>query len=169
MERALPQMLGLTALAPQRTAFTRFIPVRNKTEARGAWKACYEKWECVTRDKVDLALLELVSPLARFAPPAAVIDRHSYCAFASGRLQTFLDEHQVDTLIVSGGETDVCVLATVLAAVDIGYRVILAEDALCSSSDESHDALLDLYTKRFSLQIEVASTARILASWSVDD
>ena len=169
MERALPQMVSLTAHAPQRTVFTRFIPVRNKTEARGVWRAYYEKWECVTRDKVDPALLELVPPLARFAPPAAVIDRQAYCAFASGRLQTFLDEHQVDTLIVSGGETDVCVLATVLAAVDIGYRVILAEDALCSSSDESHDALLDLYTKRFSLQIEVATTARILASWSVDD
>ncbi|WP_422109844.1 isochorismatase family protein [Bradyrhizobium elkanii] len=49
-----------------------------------------------------------------------MIDPQAYCAFASGRLQTFLDEHQVDTLIVSDGETDVCVLPTVLAAVDIG-------------------------------------------------
>jgi nicotinamidase-related amidase len=169
MERALPQMLSLTAHAPQRTVFTRFIPVRNKAEARGVWRAYYEKWECVTREKLDPTLLELVSCLARFVPPAAVIDRQAYCAFANGRLQAFLDGHQVDTLIVSGGETDVCVLATVLAAVDFGYRVILAEDALCSSSDESHDALLDLYTKRFSLQIEVAPVTRILANWSVDD
>jgi nicotinamidase-related amidase len=169
LERALPEAVRLIAYAPQRTVFTRFIPVRNKAEARGVWKAYYQKWECVTRDRVDPALLELMPALLRFVPPATVIDRQTYCAFANGRLQGFLDGHQVDTLIVSGGETDVCVLATVLAAVDIGYRVILAEDALCSSSDESHDALIELYTKRFSLQIEVASVDRILASWSVDD
>ena len=39
----------------------------------------------------------------------------------------------------SGSETDVCVLATVLDAVDIGYRVIVVRDAICSSSDEGHD------------------------------
>jgi nicotinamidase-related amidase len=48
-----------------------------------------------------------------------------------------LTQKHVNTLVVSGGETDVCVLATVLAAVDRGYRVILAQDALCSSSDHS--------------------------------
>jgi nicotinamidase-related amidase len=169
MERALPQVLTLVAHAPHRTVFTRFIPVRNKAEARGVWKAYYEKWECVTRDRIDPVLLEVIPALARFVSPAVVIDRQTYCAFANGRLQAFLDQNQVDTLIVSGGETDVCVLATVLAAVDIGYRVILAEDVLCSSSDESHDALINLYTKRFSLQIEVAPVAGILASWMIDD
>jgi nicotinamidase-related amidase len=169
LERALAEAVKLVTHVPQRTVFTRFIPVRNTAEARGVWKAYYEKWECVTRDQVDPALLELVPILTRFVPPATVIDRQTYCAFTNSRLQAFLDEHQVDTLIVSGGETDVCVLATVLAAVDIGYRVILAEDALCSSSDESHDALINLFTKRFSLQIEVAPVASILASWSVDD
>jgi nicotinamidase-related amidase len=165
----LPQALKLTAHAPQRTVFTRFIPVRNKAEARGVWKAYYEKWECVTRDQVDPALLDLVPPLAHFVPPATVVDRQTYCAFSNGRLQGFLDQHHVETLIVSGGETDVCVLATVLAAVDTGYRVILAEDALCSSSDESHDAMINLYTRRFSLQIEVAPVAGIIAGWIVDD
>lgn len=69
----------------------------------------------------------------------------------------------------SGRSSLLMQLAAVLAAVDIGYRVILAEDALCSSSDESHEALIDLYTKRFSLQIEVAPVASILASWIVGD
>ena len=38
-------------------------------------------------------------------------------------------------MILSGGETDVCVLAAVMDAVDAGYLVILAEDALCSVSE----------------------------------
>jgi nicotinamidase-related amidase len=47
---------------------------------------------------------------------------------------------KADTLIVSGGETDICLLATVRGAVDRGYRVALATDALCSSSNETHEA-----------------------------
>lgn len=46
----------------------------------------------------------------------------------------------IDTVIITGGETDVCVLATMLGAVDWGVRVILVQDALCSSADETHDA-----------------------------
>jgi nicotinamidase-related amidase len=68
-------------------------------------------------------------------------------------------------LIISGGETDVCVLAAVMDAVDAGYRVILAEDALCSVSDESHDAMLRQFGARFSQQIEVASVEEILDGW----
>jgi nicotinamidase-related amidase len=155
--------------APARTIFTRFIPPLTKENARGVWKAYYQKWENVTRARLDPAFLELTAALARYAPPAVIIDRQTYSAFGNGRLQAYLDEHAIDTLIVSGGETDVCVLASVLAAIDIGYRVILAEDALCSSADESHDALLELYAKRFSLQIEVASTASILQVWRLND
>jgi nicotinamidase-related amidase len=38
-------------------------------------------------------------------------------------------------MVITGTETDVCVLATVLGAIDFGYWVVLAIDALCSSSD----------------------------------
>lgn len=165
MERVIPQVSQLTAHAPERTIFTRFIPPKNAAAARGVWKVYYEKWRCVTRDELDPRMLDLVPPLIPFVPPAHLIDRQTYCAFGNGRLQTLLADHHVDTLIISGGETDVCVLASVLAAVDIGYRVILAEDALCSSSDESHDALVDLYTKRFAIQIEVAATDAVVRNW----
>jgi len=68
-------------------------------------------------------------------------------------------------LIVTGSETDVCVLATVLDAVDHGFRVIVVRDGICSSSDEGHDALLAVYYRRYSLQIETADAAEILAIW----
>jgi nicotinamidase-related amidase len=37
------------------------------------------------------------------------------------------------------------VLATVLNAVDIGYRVIVVRDAVCNSSDEGRDMLMRLH------------------------
>jgi nicotinamidase-related amidase len=63
-------------------------------------------------------------------------------------------------LIISGSETDVSVLATVLDAVDIGYRVMVVRDAICSSSDEGHEMLMLLYE-----QIETASAEAVLARW----
>jgi hypothetical protein len=35
---------------------------------------------------------------------------------------------------------------------------VLVTDAICSSSDEGHDALMQMYTNRFDIQIELAST-----------
>ena len=100
MERVLPQARALVEHAPERTIFTRFIPPRTKDAARGVWKIYYEKWECVTREKLDPKMLELAAPLQAFAPPAAVVDRQTYCAFANGQLQSFLDTHHVDTLVI---------------------------------------------------------------------
>jgi nicotinamidase-related amidase len=57
------------------------------------------------------------------------------------------------------------VLATVLGAVDYGYRVVIARDGLCSSSDESHDALIGLYGKRFDVQIGIADIDTVLRQW----
>ena len=76
-----------------------------------------------------------------------------------------LQERGVDTLVISGAETDVCVLCTVLGAVDLGYRIVIAADAVCSVSDATHDALMLLYRERFAEQIEVASTEAILQAW----
>lgn len=54
---------------------------------------------------------------------------------ADGRLHAALQKMAVDTVVFSGSETNVCVLASVLAAVDYGYRTIVVSDALASSSD----------------------------------
>jgi nicotinamidase-related amidase len=93
MERVMPFAVALVEHAPARTVFTRFIPPQSKNSAPGVWKAYYEKWECVTRERLNPHMLELAPPLARYVPPANVIDRQTYCAFSNGRLSQFLDEH----------------------------------------------------------------------------
>ena len=99
------------------------------------------------------------------APPARVLDKTAYSAFSNPQLARALRRHGIETLIVTGGETDMCVAATVMAAIDLGFRVVLPTDALCSASDTTHDALMTLYRQRFSQQIETTSTERIVREW----
>jgi nicotinamidase-related amidase len=77
-----------------------------------------------------------------------------------------LSLRQVDTLVVTGAETDVCVLATVLGAVDRGFRTIVVTDAICSSSDDGHDALMQIYHQRFTEQVETAEAETVLSQWN---
>jgi len=165
MKRVLPAIIGITAQHPERTIFTRFITPYSAEETWGRWKLYFERWKIATRQSIGGMQLDLVPELARFVPPATIIDKPAYSAFFRSPLATLLQEKGVGTVVVTGAETDVCVLSTVLDAVDIGLRVILVDDALCSSSDEGHDALLNLYHRRFSEQIETASAEEILSKW----
>ncbi|KAB0268154.1 cysteine hydrolase family protein [Microvirga brassicacearum] len=165
MERVLPTVAAVAEHAPARTIFTRFIPPRRAEDMPGTWRRYYQKWAVATQEHLDPRLLELMPALQRLVPPASVFDKPVYSAFAGHRLSDELKNRQIDTLIVTGSETDVCVLATVLGAVDHGYRVVLVSDGLCSSSDEGHDTLLSLYRKRFSEQIETVESDELLESW----
>lgn len=165
LERTLPVIASIVEHEPERTIFTRFIPPARAEDLPGMWRRYYERWREVTRECVDPALLQLVSPLRAFASPRRLIDKQVYSPFAGGPFLESLQARRADTLVVTGIETDVCVLATVLGAVDLGYRVVIVEDAVCSSSDVGHGAVLTLYRTRFSEQIEVVDARSILASW----
>jgi nicotinamidase-related amidase len=165
MGRVLPVVTEIAARFPERTVFTRFITPERPEEMPGRWRCYYEKWRETTRERLDPRMLDLAPPLARLAPPATVIDKTRYSAFAGSGLLAELRKRKADGLIVTGAETDVCVLATVLDAVDLGHRVILVRDAICSSSDAGHDALLEVYHRRYSLQIETADAEDVLSRW----
>lgn len=165
MERVLPIIVALVERSPHHTVFTRFITPRSAEDAPGMWRAYYRKWRVVTRDRTNAALLELVPELQKYVPPAAVLDKTVYSAFGTGVLHGLLRQRQIDTVIITGSETDVCVLSSALAAVDHGYRVVVVKNGVCSSSDASHDALIDLYTRRFDIQIELATSEEILEAW----
>ncbi|WP_281407382.1 isochorismatase family cysteine hydrolase [Methylobacterium sp. P1-11] len=165
MNRVLPQVCRLAAAHPERTIFTRFIPAARPGEGRGTWSSYSQRWATMTRERLAPEMIDLVPDLARLAPAAEVVDKTVYSPWLETDLDARLRARDVDTLIVTGAETDVCVLAAVLGGVDLGYRIVLATDALCSSCDEAHDALLLMYRMRYGHQVETMSTAEILDRW----
>jgi nicotinamidase-related amidase len=165
MARVLPKVVELASAHSNETVFTRFIPAARPGEGAGVWARYWDRWAELTLERLPEGLCDLVPELARFAPPALVVDKKVYSPWFNGRLHTELGRRSADTLVISGAETDVCVLATVLGAVDLGYRVIVATDAICSSSDDTHDALMTLYEQRYTQQVETVKVAALLDAW----
>jgi nicotinamidase-related amidase len=165
MEKILPNIVELVSAHPAQTLFTRFIPARRPGQGIGMWGHYYERWGCMTIEEIGVPMIDLVPQLALFSPPAKTFDKHVYSPWIGTDLHNILRDALIETVVVSGGETDVCVQATVMGAIDWGFRTILATDALCSSSDEAHDALMEFYQGRLSEQLETATVETILRHW----
>lgn len=164
MDKVMPQVLELSQQHAKRTIFTRFIPPQYPEEMPGAWKDYYRKWQMMTAEYLPAELLGLSAKLAHLSPPARVFDKRTYSPWFDGRLHSALQRDEVTSLVITGGETDVCVLAAVLGAIDLGYKVVILNDAVCSGADETHDASLKLLSDRFSVQLHLMSTEAFLAS-----
>ena len=81
-------------------------------------------------------------------------------AFAASDLDNRLRGAGIDTVVVLGVATNISVESTGRSAGDLGYRVVIAEDACSAASQEAHDATI----ASFGLLGEVASVDDILAA-----
>ncbi|GMO44853.1 cysteine hydrolase family protein [Bradyrhizobium sp. TM233] len=165
MERVLPAIVSIVSRHQARTIFTRFITPQDPEDRPGQWQSYFHRWSQATRKHLPRSALELVPALGKFVPPATVIDKPAYSAFSNPVLAGRLIDRNVGTVVISGAETDVCVLSTVLSAVDLGFRVVIVEDALCSSSDVGHDALMTMYRTRFHGQVDLVTTEELAEFW----
>ncbi len=163
----LPAIEALLDHAPERSLFTRFITAVTPDQATGTWRRYYRHWHAATQAEAGTAILELHPALAAHATAERVFDKTTHDAFDSADFARYVAEASPSALVLSGVETDVCVLATALSAVDLGYRTVIAVDAVASSVPASHAACLALVYPRYDQQIELASVAEIRAAWSL--
>jgi nicotinamidase-related amidase len=80
-------------------------------------------------------------------------------AFTGTNLDFVLRNMDIESIIVTGFLTDQCVLATAVCGADIGYDVLLVEDACTGSTKENHDAVIRLAGDVF---LKVKSTVELL-------
>ncbi|MCI0431001.1 MAG: cysteine hydrolase [Rhodospirillales bacterium] len=165
LPRIVPAILSLIEAHPRETLFTRFITPRQPEEAAGQWRSYYRHWRSVTLARMDPALLDLVAPLAERARPEAILDKTSHGGFESPVFAEAIARRRASALVLTGVETDVCVLALAFAATDRGYRVVVVEDAVASSSPAGHRAALTAIYPRLDQQIHIATVEEVLAAW----
>ncbi len=118
-----------------------------------------------TRGKLPDEMLNLMPELQKLAPPAMVLDKMRYSAFAGTDLYRLLEHRNVSTLVITGAETDVCVLSTVLDAVDHGYRVILCAGRCVQFFRRRARRAAANVSAPLRVQIEVADADQLLAAW----
>jgi nicotinamidase-related amidase len=111
-------------------------------------------WHCGTFEHEVIAAL---------APAAGelVIDKNTSSAFNSTGFEWLLRNLEVETLVVAGMATDMCVETTARDAADRGFNVILVEDATATFFERHHRAALSGFARVFG---QVWDTAQVLAA-----
>jgi ureidoacrylate peracid hydrolase len=88
------------------------------------------------------------------------IPKYRWSAFHQTSLDLLLRNRGVDTIIISGGSTDVGVAPTVFAAKDMDYNMIVVHDACATNHDQrAHDILMAAVFPRMA---RVRSTREVL-------
>ena len=88
------------------------------------------------------------------------LPKHRWSAFFQTYLDLALRSKKIDTIIISGGSTDVGVASTVFAGRDMDYNFIVVRDACATNHDQrAHDVLMDLIFPRMS---RVRTTQQVL-------
>ncbi len=89
----------------------------------------------------DSDLVKLHPRLDRL-PTEKLVEKHHPSAFFETDIADHLRERDVDTVIVSGLTTSGCVRATVVDACSLGFRTIVAEEAVADRAELPHLASL---------------------------
>ncbi|MBE9607229.1 isochorismatase family protein [Acetobacteraceae bacterium H6797] len=151
MARALPAAEALALAWPSRTIFTRQVP-RGSNQGLGANR------------QGSNTISALPNNLARLLPTAMLLEKDLPSPWETPALEERLRSARVDTLIFSGAEIDEGMLATLRGAVDRGYRVIIAVDALGGSEAELEERFL-LADPDYADRVELSTIAEILRHW----
>ena len=84
-------------------------------------------------------------------PDDFYIPKYRWSAFFQTYLDLALRARGIDTIIISGGSTDVGVTSTLYSGRDLDYNLIVASDACGTSHDQrAHDMLMELVFPRMS-------------------
>jgi ureidoacrylate peracid hydrolase len=108
----------------------------------------------VTKTKMHVIAGDISSDVLADLEPKAddyYIVKYRWSAFHQTYLDLALRTRGIDTLIVSGGSTDVGVTSTLYSGRDLDYNMIVVSDACGTSHDQrAHDTLMELVFPRMS-------------------
>ena len=102
-------------------------------------------------------------------PPEAgdlAVTKHAYDAFASGELAEQLTALGVDTIIVTGVVTELCVQGTVSGGFERGFHVVVPRETTASVDPDAAAAALALVTRYYGSVVSVVECGAVLGAGS---
>jgi nicotinamidase-related amidase len=106
-------------------------------------------------------IVDLLAPL----DDELVIDKNASSPFNGTGIDQILRNLQLETLVVTGMATDMCVETTARDAADRGYNVIVAEDAVATFFEQHHNAALSAMARVYT---QVWTTDRVVSELKQD-
>jgi nicotinamidase-related amidase len=101
---------------------------------------------------------EIVPELAP-RPDEYMVPKHRWSAFHGTYLDLALRARHVDTIILTGGSTEIGISSTAYAARDLDYNLVIVSDACTSAKQEVHTQLMREVFPRLA---RVRTTIRVL-------
>ena len=154
MRDLLPTIIELADAFGDDVAYSRHVPPADG--GHGAWKRFYENWKELDEDPTNW---DLMPELA--GRPGIHVAKSTYSVLRRARAARRARSR--GELVLCGVETDCCVLATALEAIDHGVPVTVVEDAVASPSAAGHEGALALFRRLDDDQVKVTTAARLLA------
>jgi nicotinamidase-related amidase len=110
----------------------------------------------ITEDSWGAQIIDELKP----KPGEHLVVKKGFGGFANTRLDTILRNLDVNTCVVSGVTTCVCVSTTIRGGVEQNYRMILVKDAVAEVHRDTHEAELKTMARIFA---DVKTTDEVVA------
>jgi nicotinamidase-related amidase len=127
----------------------------------GVWPLKYPRLDTL---EVGTRWVEVDPRVAPRESEVVVLKQYA-SAFFGTSLGSMLTAARIDSLVVTGCTTSGCIRATVVDAMQLGYRVVVAEDCCADRDDAPHRAnLFDIRTKYADVLSSADITGALTAS-----
>jgi ureidoacrylate peracid hydrolase len=105
---------------------------------------------------------EFFGPI-RPGPDDPVITKHRFCALTNTDLDLVLRTHQIQTVVLTGVATNVCVETTARSAFVRDYYVVISSDCVATYSAEEQELSLRVLDRYFG---QVVTTDQLSTAWA---
>lgn len=116
-------------------------------------------WGAEIVEPIEKVRVEVEDPENEFA-----IEKHRYDGFIGTDLDIILRSSNIKTLVITGVETNVCVVSTAGTAHNLGYYTIIPRDCVASGSLCLHEYALKNFGRAFGYVTCLDSVIRELAA-----
>jgi nicotinamidase-related amidase len=155
-QRRLPVVYTRFVAGPERTLVWEWSPVL-APPVRCCWKGVLRHYPDVGKELDCADVIDEIYP----EPGDPVVDKFGYGAFHNTNLDDLLRARHVESVLVTGTVTQICVEETARESFKRGYRTTIVSDAVSSYLPDLHAAVLKNFALKFGW---VSTTAEVIAA-----
>ena len=159
--RGIPVIYTKFVAGPERTLIWEWSPVLAPPVCC-CWKGVGRRYEDVGKELDCSDIIDELSP----EPGDPIVEKFGYGAFHNTNLDDLLKARHVESVLVTGTVTQICVEETARESLKRGYRTTIVSDAVSTYASDLQAAVLKNFAHKFGW---VSTTAEIVAGLEARD